>query len=380
MDRHGTDSYKWDSISTAGAELLPLWLADMDFPAPSAVARAMVERANHPVFGYTFAADRYHATVRDWFHRRHGWRINAEQMLAAPGVMPAVRAAILAFTEPGDQVVVQTPVYHPFFAAITQNERQILSNPLVRHGGRYRMDLEHLRATISSRTRLMILCSPHNPVGRVWSRKELAELGGLCREHRIVVIADEIHADILMPGNRFVPFADVAPEICVSTISPSKTFNIAGLSSGHVVIPDDRLREAMHATMQRLGHGVPNLMSLVAAEAAYANGDSWLDSVLEYIHANDAFLREALAEALPDVSVTPLEGTYIAWLDFRDLMARLSLDSHALKHRLWSRAKVGLSDGPAFGDGGAGFQRLILATSRTLLGQAIDRLSQEFAG
>lgn len=376
--RRGTNSYKWDFHPNGDPEVLPMWIADMDFPSPPAVAEAITKRAEHPIFGYTFASDSYHEATRKWYARRHGWQIDEQTMLAVPSVMEAVRAAILALSEPGDAVIVQTPVYHPFFDSIESNGRRILDAPLALDGHRYAVDLAAFEAAITPKTRMLLLCSPHNPVGRVWERAELEAVARVCRKHEIIVIADEIHADILMPGSTFVPFSLIAPEICVSTISPSKTFNIAGLPSAHVVVPEKQLRGKLDATFKRLGFGPPNLLSLAAAEAAYTRGEEWLDVVIEQVAANDQLLRKALAARLPEVSVVPLEGTYIAWLDFRKLRDSRGMSDQDLKRRLWSGAKLGLSDGTQFGANGSGFYRMILAAPKTTIEDAIERLVKEF--
>ena len=246
IDRSGTDAVKWDYRPTnaAGTPLLPMWVADMDFAAPAAVREAIANRVAHPVYGYTFASDRYWEAFIDWQRTRNGWALERSSLVFAPAVMPAVRAAVLAFTEPGDGVVIQPPVYFPFFDAIRDNGRTVVENPL-READGYRMDLDRLEAAIGPKTRMLVLCSPHNPVGRVWSADELRALGEICIRHDLIVVSDEIHSDIRRSGTGFVPFATLGPEYAARTIAchaPSKTFNIAGLASSTIVVPDEGLR------------------------------------------------------------------------------------------------------------------------------------------
>ncbi|MFP4114486.1 MAG: MalY/PatB family protein [Spirochaetota bacterium] len=382
LDRSGTSSYKWDyrPTNSAGRQLLPMWIADMDFPAAPVIQEALAERVEHPVYGYTFASDRYRSTFVEWQRARNGWSIGDEALLYAPGVMPAVRAAILAFSEPGDEVVVQTPVYFPFFSAIRDNGRTVLENPLVNVDGRYEMDLDRLESSISPRTRLLLLCSPHNPVGRVWTRPELERLDALCARHGLLVIADEIHSDLTRSGIDFVPYADVSSQAAARTIaahSPSKTFNIAGIASAHLVVPNDDLRVRLESTLSRLGMTIPNALSLSATEAAYGAGGAWADSLLEFLDGQiEWFGAEMDRRFTGEILCSPIEGTYLAWLDFRRLYERTGADDAAARHALVEEAALRLSDGSRFGADGRGFFRMNLAAPRRLVEDGLERLER----
>ena len=385
IDRRGTDAYKWDRRTRTrdGRDVLPMWVADMDFAVAPAIARALAARAAHPVYGYTFAPASLDEAFRAWQLRRNGWHLEPEWLTPVPAVMPALRAAILELTQPGDEVVVQPPVYFPFFDAVRENGRHVAENPLRLEGDRYVMDLDGLRRMIGPRTRMLLLCSPHNPVGRVWTRDELAALAGICAEHRLVVVADEIHSDIVRPGHRFVPFASVSPEAAGLTVachSPSKTFNIAGLASASAVIPDRALRIRFAAAVRRFGLSLPNTLSFAAARAAYEEGEPWLDALLEYLDRQYTWLEaEVERRFAPDVRLTPIEGTYLAWLDCRRLLERAGADDAALRDALFEGAGLWLSDGPQFGAGGGGYQRMNLACPHPLLAEGLSRFERAAA-
>lgn len=378
VDRHGTNAVKWDYRPTnkAGEPIHPMWVADMDFPAPAAVRRALLERAEHPVYGYSFAPAVCREVFLAWQADRNGWDIEESWLVTAPAVMPAVRAAILGLTDPGDEIIVQPPVYFPFFDAIRDNGRAIVENPLVRASGgreadaRYEIDLDRLRASIGPRTKMLLFCSPHNPVGRVWSADELEALADVCVEHDIVILADEIHSDLTRSGIDFVPIASLGPEVAsrtVATHSPSKTFNIAGLASAHVVVPDADLRARFQATLKRLGMTLANIMSIEASRAAYAEGAGWLGELLAFLDEQIAWFSGEIAArfARPwGVGMPPIEGTYLAWLDLRGFLERTGTRHEVLEKALFDDAALWLSEGRQFGSGGEGFFRMNLATPR----------------
>lgn len=376
VDRSGTASLKWDySRELTGVDgLLPLWVADMDFRAPQEVVQALTARAQHGVFGYTREPESYFQAVIDWMRQRHGWKIRREWLVSAPGVVPSINLAILAFSDPGDRVIIQPPVYYPFKESIRRNGRRVLENPLRlgKHG--YTMDFRQLEAQIDDRTRLLLLCSPHNPVGRVWRRPELERLVDICARRDLTILSDEIHHDLTMDGHRHLPTAGLSPlasRLTVAFTSATKTFNLAGVGCSMAVIPDEPRRRRFRRTRDRFWTGLANAFSVLAAETAYRRGQPWLDQVLRYIGANYRFLLTTLARTVPAARVLPLEGTYLAWIDLR----ALRLGDREIKERIRDRARLWLDDGPMFGTGGEGFQRLNLACPRRTLAEALSRLA-----
>lgn len=389
IDRSGTNAIKWDHrpTNTKGEPIHPMWVADMDFPAPPAVRRALLERAEHPVYGYTFAPPAYHDAFLAWQERRNGLEVDDSWLVFAPGVMPAVRAAILAFSDPGDEVVVQPPVYFPFFHAIRDNGREILENPLAESRSpdgtvRYEMDLDQLRSVITRRTKIVLLCSPHNPVGRVWGRSELESLAEICIEHDLLVVSDEIHSDIRRADVEYAPFIGLGAEAAARTIatySPSKTFNVAGLASSHIVVPDETRRGRFTATLKRLGLTLPNLMSIEASRAAFAEGGEWADALVRYLDEQIAWFAQELARRFGErwkIGMSPIEGTYLAWLDLRAFLASAGAGHDDVQRALLEEAALWLSEGRQFGTGGEGFFRMNLATPRTNVEEGLVRLER----
>lgn len=373
--REHTDSVKWDARQAVfgRADLLPMWVADMDFPAPPAVTRALLERAAHPIYGYTVHPDALPAALADWLERRHGWRIQPDWVLWSPGVVPALYAAVRAFAAPGEGVIVQPPVYHPFFSAVTDNARRLVLNPLRREGDRYVMDLEQLERQAAD-ARLLLLCSPHNPVGRVWRREELTALLKLCRRHDLVVLADEIHHDLVHPGHRHTPLATLTddPGAIVTTVAPSKTFNIPGLGLSALIVPDPGQRAALARVFGELHVGAGNPFSIAAFIAAYQAGEPWLDDLLAYLAGNRDYALDFIARRLPGIRAVAPEGTYLLWLDCRGL----NMDDAALRDFCIQQARVGMSPGIGFGSGGEGHMRLNLGAPRAILAEALDRLAE----
>ncbi len=377
VERRGTSSLKWDTGPRKGGRdgPLPLWVADMDFEGPPEIREAVERRAAHGIYGYTVEPESLFEAVMGWLARRHGWPVEREWLLPAPGVVPSIALAIQAFSRPGDRVVIQPPVYHPFAACIRRAGRRVAENPLLLRGTRYDLDLDGLARLLDGEgAPLLVLCSPHNPVGRVWSREDLARLVALCAERGTVIVSDEIHQDLVMQGFHHTPTATTggaARRITVTLFGPTKTFNIAGLGGSFAVIPDGSLRERFQAARQTLAPGLPNPLSLAGQEAAYRYGADWLDAALRYISGNYDLLVAFARERLPRVAVFPLEGTYLAWLDMRGV----GLGDAQLKERLLAGAGVWLDEGPRFGRGGEGFQRLNLACPRPLLAQALERMA-----
>jgi cysteine-S-conjugate beta-lyase len=380
-ERGGTSSLKWDTGPRQAGRggPLPLWVADMDFEGPPEVRAAVERRAAHGIFGYTVEPDSLFEAAAGWLSRRHGWRVQRDWMLCAPGVVPSIALAIQAFTAPGERVVIQPPVYHPFASCIRSAGRVVAENPLLLNGTRYEMDLDGLERMLDGKTRLLILCSPHNPVGRVWGGEELSRLAGICARRGVVLVSDEIHLDIVMDGFRHRPTASVSAEAAGATVmlfGPTKTFNIAGLGGSFAVIADEALRARFLAARRTLSPGLPNPLSLAGQEAAYRHGEGWLSAVLAYIRGNFEHLCAFTRARLPRVAVFPLEATYLAWLDMR----ALGVPDAELRRRLLEDAGVWLDEGVKFGSGGEGFQRLNLACPRAILTEALERLARAFGG
>ncbi len=385
IERRGTNCSKWDADPRMieGADYpvgspLPLWIADMDFEVAPEITRALTERARHGIFGYTIIPDSCYDAIIDWEARRHGWRIEREWIQFAPGAVPAAHMAVQAFCQPGDRIIIQQPVYYPFFRTVLDNGAQIANNPLVLRNGRYEIDFEGFeRQARDPRTTLFILCSPHNPVGRVWSREDLERLGDICARNGVRVFADELHCDILMPGCKHHPFGNV-DAVCrdnsMTVIAPSKTFNLAGLQATVVITPNPRMRLLYENVLARNSIPRPNLFAITGLEAAYKHGERWLDELLVYIKGNYDFLVSYLEERLPKVRVMPLEGTFLAWMDFN----ALEPDPYLLQKRMLTEANVWLDEGWVFGPEGNGFERLVLACPRSILEEALDRIVRAF--
>jgi cystathionine beta-lyase len=346
----------------------------MDFQSPPAVIDALEDRAAHGVYGYCLPDDDYFDAVEKWMSRRYGWHVDRDWITITPGVVTAIYFLIQSFTEPGDRVLIQPPVYHPFYSAIEDTGRVVVRNPLMLVDGRYEMDFEDLaEKTADPGVKLAILCSPHNPVGRVWTAEELRRLGEICRANDVLVISDEIHADLVLSGHTFTSFAVVDDEFAANSIictAPSKTFNLAGLRLSNIVVQNDEQRERFQKTFNRLGHLGANIFGLVAAEAAYRHGEEWLDEVLVYIEENYNFLKAYITEHLPQLSVTPLEGTYLVWIDF----SALGFEPAERTTFLLEEAKVWLNSGEIFGAEGADFERVNIACPRSLLEEALARI------
>jgi len=367
---------KWDYAAAkyGAADLLAMWVAEMDFPAPPAVVEAIRRRAEVGVFGYTFSDETYTSAIVDWMARRHGWTIKPEWLAHAPGVVPALHYCVQAFTEPGDQVLIQTPVYPPFKEVVERSGRQLVGNALVADAdGRYRMNMDELERLLAGGVKLLLLCSPHNPVGRVWTADELAAVGELAAAHGAIVVSDEIHADLVFAPHVHTPFARLSETVAARTVvctSPSKAFNLAGLQSASVVIADRKLRLAYRQAVQRAFIGAPNTFALVATAAAYREGEAWLDACLAYIRGNVAILRSWVDERLPQLRFAEPEGTYLVWLDCR----RLGLSNAELHSFFVQRARIAVNFGDTFVAGGDGFVRLNLACPRAVLEEALERL------
>jgi cystathionine beta-lyase len=374
IPRRNTDCNKFDDLERrfGRADLLPLWVADMDFRVPDCVTAALVRLVAHGIYGYYLKRPSLFQAIVDWWGRRHGYAVDPDGIIFSPGVVPAISHLIQALTATGDGIILQPPVYHPFFWAVRTNERRLLENRLLERDRNYSIDFDDLEAK-ARQARLLVLCNPHNPVGRVWRRDELERIAEICLRHKLIILSDEIHNDLVFSPHRHLPIASLSPEvdrITVTTHAASKTFNLAGLSVAYMMIRDPALRETYRKASDPLHVEALNPFGLVATEAAFRDGEPWLAALLEYLWGNYEFLKDFLARKLPRVKAGPLEGTYLAWLDFRDY----GFSAQDLKDCMIQKAGLALNDGPMFGPGGEGFQRMNLACPRAVLGEALARL------
>ena len=378
IDRRGTNCLKYDFAVERGlpADVLPLWVADMDFAAPPAVREALRRAVDHGIFGYSDAKEDYFAAVSAWFRERHGWEIRPEWLVRTPGVVFALAAAVRALTEPGDAVIIQPPVYYPFFSVVRENGRRVVENTLLYENGRYEIDFHDFEEKIvREQVRLFILCSPHNPVCRVWTEEELRRLGEICARHGVYVASDEIHCDFAFPEHPHTVFAKAVPELAERTVictAPSKSFNLAGLQASNIWIPGEKTRERYRRELRRTGFSGINALGLVAAQAAYEGGGAWLDACRAYMRRNLDHLRTFLAERLPEIRLVEPEGTYFAWLD----CAGLGLSGRELEDLIENEARLWLDAGRIFGGGAEHFQRVVLACTRKTLTEALERLAR----
>jgi len=379
LDRESSGSIKWDLREIHGEkDIIPMWVADMDFKSPKGIINAVVERAEHGIFGYTHVQDSYKDTVVEWMKKRNNWNIKKEWITTTPGVVSALGIALQAFSKPGDKIVIQPPVYHPFKKMISINDRIPVENRLLYTNGTYSMDYYDLEKLLRDGVSMLILCSPHNPVGRVWRGDELRQLAELCIKYNTLIISDEIHSDLLMPGYEHTVMAGLSDEIEEKTVTftaASKTFNLAGLACSNIIISNSQLRKAFRKVITSLSIGTPNIFGLVATEAAYKTGEKWLEELCVYINKNNDFLKCFVNEKISKVKVTSLEGTYLVWLDFNEFC----ISDEMLNDTLIKKAKVWLDNGPQFGKGGEGFQRLNLACPRKTLEHALFRIEEVFS-
>lgn len=379
IPRRGTGSLKYDAATQRDKpeDILPFWVADMDFQSPPAVLEALSQRIEHGIFGYSDAIDEgYFNALSSWYQERYDWELRPEWLAITPGVVFAMCAAIRALTKPGDAVLIQQPVYAPFETSVKMNDRRLVVNQLVYRDGRYEMDLQEFeRQIVEEQVKLFILCSPHNPVGRVWTREELTALGDLCCRYGVYVLSDEIHADFVYPGYRHLVFAGLKPEyadLTVTCTAPSKTFNLPGLQIANILIQNEEIRRLFTDEIRKTGYSQPNLMGLIACQAAYRHGAEWLDALVDYLAGNLALFRNFLQEELPSIQMVEPEGTYLVWLDCN----QLGLSDQELDRLLVQKAKIWLSPGPSFGAGGQGFQRFNIACPRAVLQEGLHRLKE----
>src|SRR6266481_5048417 len=375
ISRDGTSSLKYDGRlgHFNSGDVIPLWVADMDFAVPEAVQRALLARAAHPIYGYTVYPESLYDTLVSWLDKRHGWAVRREWIVLCPGVVPSLHASIYAFTQPGDAVIIQPPVYAPFLSAPKITERRLLLNPLKFEHGRYCFDINHFEHCAADGARLLLLCSPHNPVGRVWQTQELQALLEICQRYSITVVSDEIHADLIYPGMQHTPLAKLAQGAVkvITAVAPSKTFNIPGLGLSALIIPDELDRAAIGHAFNRLLVGAINPFSVAAFEAAYCEGAPWLDELLDYLSVTRNFVRTYLQQHLPRIKLIEPEGTYLLWLDCREM----KLSDKQLQQFFVQDAGVGLSPGILFGAEGSGFMRMNIGASRKVIAEALQKIA-----
>ena len=380
IDRRGTHSEKWDELTerygVSPEDGIALWVADMEFLPPPEVNQALARAVEHGIHGYYGDPGDYYAAVTCWMERRHNWRVDPDWIVPTNGIVNAVNILVQSLCAPSDRVILQTPVYYPFFSAVTANGREIAANPLVLDHGKYRMDFDHLERLVDQGARMLILCSPHNPGGRVWTRAELTRLGEICLSRDVLIVSDEIHHDLVYPGAVHTVLASMSPELgnrVVTCTSASKTFNLAGTMTGNVIIGNPEIRRKFVEGMGRCGLYGPNVFGPLAAVAAYEHGEPWLEALLDYLAENRDMVADA-AGRMPGVANMPLEGTYLAWLDF----SGTGLPMGEVVRRIQEEARLVLNHGHTFGQGGENSMRLNFACARPQLAEALERLTRVF--
>jgi cystathionine beta-lyase len=375
INREGTYSLKYDARQTlfGRADITPMWVADMDFATPQAVTRALTERAKSPIYGYTHFPDSLYDSLINWLKRRHGWEIKREWIVMCPGVVPSLHAAVMAFAQPNQAVIVQPPVYFPFFYAVTHTGRQLVKNTLLFENNRYSIDFDHLEQCAKD-ARMLLLCSPHNPVGRVWQQEELKRILNIAEKHDLIILSDEIHADLIYPDYKHHMLATLARSTnhIITAVAPSKTFNIPGLGLSALIVPDAEHRTAINKAFDTMHISAANPFSIAAFEAAYSEGEAWLDALLAYLRETRNFVATYLAAHLPQIKLIAPEGTYLLWLDCRGL----GMSDHELKHFFVHKAGLGLSPGTLFGEAGSGHMRMNIGAPKQTIANALDNISK----
>ena len=379
IDRKNTDSMKWSASYLekhfGSADCIPLWVADMDFRTAQPVVDAVAARAQHGIFGYALADDEFYEAVIGWQKRRNNWNVKKEWILFSPGVVPALWHIVKSFCSSGDKVIVQSPVYYPFYKVIEDNGCYVVNNRLINNYGRYEMNFDELeKQAADGSVRMMILCSPHNPVGRVWTPDELCRVSEICLANNVLLVADEIHSDLIYCPNVHTPVASLSEKLMMNTITcmaPSKTFNLAGVQVSDIIVPDSLKRRKLAASLKSAGV-MPNVFGLAAQTAAYNEGEEWLEKLIDYLSGNLDYMQEFIASQMPKVKFRRPEGTYLAWLDFSEY----GFTAEELKERMGQKSCLALDDGYIFGDGGAMCQRINFACPRSILTKAMDALKR----
>jgi cysteine-S-conjugate beta-lyase len=379
INRKGSNSIKYDLLPAIfGTEdVLPMWVADMDFKTPPFIMEAIRKRIGHEMLGYTFRGEGFYSSIIDWMYQRHNWQVQKNWISFSPGVVPALAMIVQAFTRPGDKIVVQSPVYFPFFNTILDNGRQLIINQLSFNGKEYSINFNDLERQIDSRTKMLFLCSPHNPVGRVWKLPELEKLVEVCVKNHILIVSDEIHSDIILPGNKHIPLASIseaAAQNSISTFAPSKTFNLAGLSTSYLVIQNEQLKTVYDNYLFDLHLKNGNIFGDIALEAAYTFGQEWLGEMIAYISENTELVRNFASVHHDKMTLVEPEATYLLWINFN----ALKMSDKSLREFMVQQAKLGMNPGVQFGKGGEGFMRMNVACSTTIVEQALKQLKNAF--
>ncbi|MFZ0280187.1 MAG: PatB family C-S lyase [Bacteroidales bacterium] len=377
INREGTSCLKYDLRKEVfgTSNVIPMWVADMDFRTPDFIIRALQQRLDHEILGYTVRPPEFTRSIRRWMSERHNWNVEDEWVCFCPGIVPALNLCTLAFTRPGDSIIIQPPVYFPFFSAVESHGRNLILNQLFEKEGKWTMDLEPLIASISDNTRMIIISNPHNPVGRVWSEEELRKLADICVKNNIIILSDEIHCDLVLPGFRHTPVARLSEEIAaitVTCIAPSKTFNLAGLSTSSVIISNPVLRKYFNTMIEHLHIGNGNIFGIVASVSAYSEGSEWLSALLGYISSNISFVRNYLSRNIPEIVPVIPEATYMIWLDCR----KLGMTGKELQDFFVNKAGIGMNEGSVFGPGGEGFMRMNLGTQLQTIKTAMEQIER----
>ncbi|MGD7053227.1 MalY/PatB family protein [Sutcliffiella horikoshii] len=375
INRKNTSSVKWDETARVfgSSDVLPMWVADMDFKAPQEVTKAIIDKAEHGIYGYTAISTSVHDAVTSWFQKQHGWELKQEWLTYISGVVPALSATIQTFSNPGDKVIVFSPVYYPFYDMVTYNNRKLITSPMEYRNGRYYMDLQDFESKLDDEVKLLLLCNPHNPGGTVWTREELEQLGEICVKHNIIIVSDDIHADLVFNNHTYYPLASISEDIAMQTvtcIAPTKTFNMAGLQAAAMITSNQALLEKLEFFLKKQGHFLLNMLGVSAMEAAYKHGKPWLDEVLQYIEDNMDYAVKYIQKEIPSVEASKPEGTYLLWIDCR----KLGLGEEELKRRLLHKGKLALESGSKFGKEGNGFVRMNVACTKATLKEGLLRL------
>lgn len=377
IERKHTDCTKWDRANPRIKEdTLAMWVADMDFKSPQPILDGLMKRVQHGVFGYTFVSDEYRQAVKDYMLRRHDWKIEKDWIVPLCGIVTAIKVAVNAYSDEGDAIIIQKPVYYPFDQCIELNHRKKVTNPVIFKDGKYSIDFEDFeQKIIEHHVKLYILCNPYNPIGKVWTKEELYRIGMICKKHGVKIISDEIHHDFVYGNHKHIPFYEVDEsfkDLAIICTSPSKTFNLAGLQASNIIIKDPDMKERYLETAKRYGVQEPNLLGLEACKIAYTKCDDWLDEMLHYVEENFNYMDQFLKERLPQIHLIKPQGLYLAWVDFR----ALNMTNEQLETFMLEKANVWLDEGYVFGQEGSGFERFNLACPRSVLKEALERIEK----